>query len=467
MSTRARATSMRAIRHGQQRTQLARILQWLYGAGEQGIAVPDLTPGNGFLFQDSAGTTPVTAYEQPVGRIVDRSGRGNDIIQATSTKRPTLSARYNLLTYSEQFDNAAWSKSGSTVTQNAGTAPGGALTADKLVENTNNGVHQVSQTVTMPSGATRFTVRAKAAERSVLDIELTDNTTGSIGYRFNLSAVSAVVIGSGSGTSWTSISGSIQSLGDGWCLCTIIGTRGAGTQTAPVMRINNGSSASYLGDGTSGILVWGADLRLTIDTIGQPAYQRVGASNDYDTAGFYPYLAFDGTDDSMATAASVDFTGTDKMTVFAGVTKLSDAAIGIVMEFTSNATGFNGTFWMLSGKNTGASPDWGALSRGTSTAIAETAGGYAAPASSVLAMQSNIAADTLSLRVNGISAATSASDQGTGNYNNATVFLGARNNASLFFNGRMYPFFIRGAATDAGLIAQVEQYIRARMPVNF
>lgn len=163
MSTRARATSMRAIRHGQQRTQLARILQWLYGAGEQGIAVPDLTPGNGFLFQDSAGTTPVTAYEQPVGRIVDRSGRGNDIIQATSTKRPTLSARYNLLTYSEQFDNAAWSKSGSTVTQNAGTAPGGALTADKLVENTNNGVHQVSQTVTMPSGATRFTVRAKAA----------------------------------------------------------------------------------------------------------------------------------------------------------------------------------------------------------------------------------------------------------------------------------------------------------------
>ena len=41
-------------------------------------------------------------------------------------------ARTNLLTYSEQFDNAAWVKSNSTVTANAGAAPNGTATADLL-----------------------------------------------------------------------------------------------------------------------------------------------------------------------------------------------------------------------------------------------------------------------------------------------------------------------------------------------
>jgi hypothetical protein len=31
------------------------------------------------LFQDSAGTTPVTAVEQPVGKILDKSGGGNHL----------------------------------------------------------------------------------------------------------------------------------------------------------------------------------------------------------------------------------------------------------------------------------------------------------------------------------------------------------------------------------------------------
>ena len=41
------------------------------------------------LFQDSAGTTPVTASGQPVGKMLDKSGNGNHATQATSSKRPT------------------------------------------------------------------------------------------------------------------------------------------------------------------------------------------------------------------------------------------------------------------------------------------------------------------------------------------------------------------------------------------
>ncbi len=42
------------------------------------------------MFQDSAGTIPVTATTQPVGKILDKSGNNNHATQATAGDRPTL-----------------------------------------------------------------------------------------------------------------------------------------------------------------------------------------------------------------------------------------------------------------------------------------------------------------------------------------------------------------------------------------
>jgi len=44
------------------------------------------------LSQDSAGTTPVTGVTQPVGRMLDKSGRGNTISQATAASRSITGA---------------------------------------------------------------------------------------------------------------------------------------------------------------------------------------------------------------------------------------------------------------------------------------------------------------------------------------------------------------------------------------
>lgn len=67
----------------------------LFSAGEQGVWYDPTDFST--LFQDSAGSTPVTAVEQSVGLILDKSGRSNNGIQTTSGNRPVLSARYNLL----------------------------------------------------------------------------------------------------------------------------------------------------------------------------------------------------------------------------------------------------------------------------------------------------------------------------------------------------------------------------------
>ena len=53
------------------------------------------------LFQDAAGTTPVTAVGQPVGKILDKSGNGYHATQPITASRPTLSARKNLLLATE------------------------------------------------------------------------------------------------------------------------------------------------------------------------------------------------------------------------------------------------------------------------------------------------------------------------------------------------------------------------------
>lgn len=59
----------------------------LFSAGEQGVWYDPSDSTT--LFQDTAGTIPVTAVGQSVARINDKSGRGNHATQATAAARPT------------------------------------------------------------------------------------------------------------------------------------------------------------------------------------------------------------------------------------------------------------------------------------------------------------------------------------------------------------------------------------------
>jgi len=68
----------------------ASIIAGLFAAGQQGFWLPFTDFAS--LTQDSAGTLPYTALEQPVGRVLDRSGRGNHATQPTSTARGKVSA---------------------------------------------------------------------------------------------------------------------------------------------------------------------------------------------------------------------------------------------------------------------------------------------------------------------------------------------------------------------------------------
>ena len=417
------------------------------------------------LFQDSAGTTPCYQPGQgqvdpPVGRILDKSGRGNHATQTTTTSRPTLSARYNLLTKSDQFADVVWIKTRCAVTANAGLAPDGSLAASKLVEDTSaTATHAMQgQILTLQAVLHTCTVYLKAAERSWALLRVGASSANFFAY-FNLA--NGVIGNAGAGTTFASI----ISVGDGWYRCQVTGTPAAASDYAlSLFPAAGNGGVTYSGDGTSGIYIWGADIRPANDGVGLPPYQRVVDANTYDTTGFPLYLKFDGVDDFLQTA-SVDFSGTDKLFVSAALRKLSDAAAGIVVELSLVSNSNPGAFALLA--PSGANPTMGVYLRGATTLVTKNAlSGIASPASGVLTGVFDLAAITQQarIRINGQPAGGSASsDAGGGVFGSYPLYVGKRGlNASTMFNGRLYGLLIRGAATPDATIAAVESYLNSK-----
>jgi hypothetical protein len=320
------------------------------------------------LFQDSAGTLPVTAVEQPVGLMLDKSGRGNHAFQSTSASRPVLSALVNLLTSTETL---------------------------------------ATQTIT------------------------TNATTQRLRFE---------------GTGSVTLSG------------TATGTYSAGSHTFT-------TTAGSLTLTVSGS-VTKADLRASNDGVGLPAYQRVNTSTNYDTAGFPMYLRFDGVDDGMVTN-SINFTSTDKMTVWAGVRKLSDAAPAMFLELSASSTANSGSFYVTAPE---AGSTYGIRTRGSGNVTGYNHANFAAPITNVISTALNngglggTPANCVTSRFNSIvnTVGAAVTNTAAGNFGNYPLFIARRNNASLPFNGRLHSLIVRGAQSTAEQIAATETYVNSK-----
>lgn len=389
---------------------------------------------------------------------------GNHASQSTSASRPVLSARVNMLTRTEDFSNAVWQTLGG-VSSSAPvhSDPLGGTKACLLAETTGSSVARFSsQSVAFASGVSYTLSVAMKKGSGVtapdwMQLTFPSAVFGTSQYaNFNIytGEVGTVVGGTAS----------ITSLGSGFYRCTFTASATSTASGLAGVIFNNNSNSSgrvpsYVGATTSNVFVWGADLRVTNVGVGLPAYQRVGAATDYNTTGFPYYLAFDGTDDSLATA-SIDFSATDKMSVFAGVRKLSDAAGSAVAELSANAGSNNGAFALFAPLGSGT-PGFGFRGRGSVSVDAATSSPVS-PVTSALSGLGDISGDRATLRVNGTQAAQSTADQGTGNYGNYPLYIGSRGGSSLRFNGRLYSLLIRGAASTDAQIASAEAWVNGK-----
>jgi hypothetical protein len=216
--------------------------------------------------------------------------------------------RTNVCTYSEDFTNGVWSKTRSSISSNATTAPDAASTADKLIEGASSTTHLV--TFTTVTGAV-FSVFAKASERSW--IALQQSLPGNFCY-FNLSSGS---VGSASGAT-----GSITSVGNGWYRCSIAVTSASSMWDIFVATGDNG--ASYTGDGTSGVFIWGAQIE----------------------AGSFPTSYIPTTTAAVTRSADVcQITGTD----FSGFWNASEGSLVYEADSSSNVIGNHFVFLVSDG----------------------------------------------------------------------------------------------------------------------
>lgn len=177
-----------------------------------------------------------------------------------------------------------------------------------------------------------------------------------------------------------------------------------------------------------------------------------------DGSGNY-YLQFDGTDDSLQ--ASIDLSGTDKVSIFTGTYKVDDTA-RIVFEFTPNWNAISGSFILVSGSDSGFLMYSGSTGSASSSISQISGNSISAPNISVITTTHNISGDLTTFRRNGVDSTSSSGDKGFGNFQSNILYIGARSGSSVFFNGRIYGLIVRGSLSTSTEINDVESWMNSK-----
>lgn len=141
----------------------------------------------------------------------------------------------NLFTKTEQFDNAAWSKTAITVTANTTVAPDGATTAETLT--ITSGLHNIRQDVTVLA-STQYTFSFYALRGTATDLRYAV---------YNMNALSFIV----GGTSYYALTN-----GSTWSRISVTFTTPSGCTTIRPWMLRDSGVAS----GT--VFLWGAQLEI-------------------------------------------------------------------------------------------------------------------------------------------------------------------------------------------------------------
>lgn len=203
----------------------------------------------------SKGTTSASATDWTLGY---RGARFDHDATGASKGLLIEESRTNFYTWSEKVDDASWTKTFCTIDPDVISAPNGLIVADKIVEDTSLNFHGIRKNTTVATNTAFISsIYLKAGGRNFAVIYTTGPTArgrflsipadGTGAVLGNVTATDAVV--------------TLQYIANGWYRATIEVNSGAGI-SAPieVYPAISGTNASYLGDGVSGVFVWGAQL---------------------------------------------------------------------------------------------------------------------------------------------------------------------------------------------------------------
>jgi len=176
-------------------------------------------------------------------------------------------SRTNLVTYSEDFSDASWTTSNTSVSSNQTTSPDGSVNADKLTDNATSNVHRIRDAVSL-SASTDYSLSVFAKKDTLSNIQLALINTGNshtISKVFDLENGTLGEELSGGGT--TVSDAKIENFGNGWYRCTIVGQLGStpnqyqiSLATKTTGNSHTLNQVTYSGDGTGSVFLYGAQI---------------------------------------------------------------------------------------------------------------------------------------------------------------------------------------------------------------
>jgi hypothetical protein len=160
--------------------------------------------------------------------------------------------RTNLMTYSNDFSNAAWSKNTGAILANNATSPEGITNASKLVGvalTTQQWIYRLNAPVVSGSQHT-FSIFAKKGEYNFIQLRNLNNIDANTIFNLNTGTVYITSTGTAK----------IENYGNGWYRCSVTATATlTGNSNIYVNLSTNGTGQqSFLGNGTSGVFIYGA-----------------------------------------------------------------------------------------------------------------------------------------------------------------------------------------------------------------
>jgi hypothetical protein len=221
------------------------------------------------------------------------------------------------------------------------------------------------------------------------------------------------------------------------------------------VAVTSGSVRALIGGGAG---TYGA-IRTASGTYTED--MTVGSSVTANQFEIYVQSTFTGTIDNVSVKEVDANYLPDRMSVFAGVRKLSDAATAIVVELATAPSTNPGAFYLAAPRNA-STANYAFSSSGTVEANPTSPASYAAPITNVMSGLGDISADSAILRLNGVQAAQITTDQGTGNYGNYPLYIGSRGGTTLPFTGRLHSLIVLGRTVTPTELTQTEGYVETK-----
>jgi hypothetical protein len=423
---------------------VSEINQLLFGQGQQGTFIaPSLTASliSGSTFGTGVETLP------------DLSPRNNPFSQATPSSRGAWfrepkTGRRNLLERTDAIGTSPWSIVGALQIDTGQAAFDGSFNAVRLRKTTTT-LQAVFQPIPAGTYCNSIWLRADTVNNIAF-------TAGSV-PNLIINLVNGIVVANTGGV-LTSVT--VTAFSGGWFRVSYVNANG----TCLYMWPTDATSTSSFNTTSAVASVFAYFPQAELGSTAT-AYQRVTTAFDVTEQGQRDCFGVraDGTDD-FYTTASTDFTGTDKVTVFAAVGRGTATANGVLIE-ASAAAFSNRAFAMLSPFNAAPANVWfRSVANGTNRDTFTNSSSFGANSRFIATGRGDISAPLAQLRVNGSVVSTITESQGTGNYGNHVLNLFRRDGTTFPFNGNLYALIVAGGSYPLSTIQRVERILSRITP---